>query len=91
MTDAPRSELMQLTAQIVAAYVGNNAVVAGELPTLIGDVHDALTRAAGRTGTIEREEAKPAVAIKKSVTPDYIQISEAAPAHPLQPLARGIP
>ncbi len=72
MTDAPRSELMQLTAQIVAAYVGNNAVVAGELPTLIGDVHDALTRAAGRTGTVEREEAKPAVAIKKSVTPDYI-------------------
>ena len=50
----------------------SNAVVAGELSTLIGDVHEALSRATDRTGTVEREDLKPAISIKKSVTADYI-------------------
>ena len=36
--------LMELTAEVVAAYVSNNSVPAGELPSLISEVHAALGR-----------------------------------------------
>ena len=72
MDDTTAGELIELTAEIVAAYVGKNAVGTGDLPSLIADVHQALVRAAGNTEVIERDEFKPAVPVKKSVTPDYI-------------------
>ncbi|MGH6860196.1 MAG: MucR family transcriptional regulator, partial [Phyllobacterium sp.] len=39
--------LLELTAELVAAYVSNNSVPAGDLPTLIADVHSALGRVGG--------------------------------------------
>lgn len=65
-------ELVNITATIVAAYVSNNSIASGELPNLIADTHAALSRAAGRSAPIEREESKPKVAVKKSVMADYI-------------------
>jgi predicted transcriptional regulator len=64
--------LIGLTAQIVSAYVSKNALASGDLPSLIGDVHQALIRASGTIEVGDRDELKPAVAVKKSVTPDYI-------------------
>jgi predicted transcriptional regulator len=72
MSDAERSNLVALTAEIVSAYVSKNAVASGDLSGLIADVHAALSRASGAAEPIEREEFKPAVAVKKSVTADYI-------------------
>ena len=73
MDDPAKTELVELTAEIVSAYVSKNSVPATDLPGLINDVHDALSRASGRGGGLpDREDLKPAVAIKKSVTPDYI-------------------
>ncbi len=71
--DAEKPELLSLTAGIVSAYVSNNSVTAGDLPTLIQDVHGALRRAVGG-GAAEpmREDLRPAIAVKKSVTPDHI-------------------
>jgi predicted transcriptional regulator len=66
------NELVEFTTQIVSAYVANNAVVAGDLPSLISDVHAALTRASSHLIQAPKEELKPAVAVKKSLTPDYI-------------------
>ncbi len=66
------NELVELTAEIVSAYVSNNTVVATDLPTVIGDVHDALNRASAKGAQPSREELKPAVPVKKSVTADYI-------------------
>ena len=43
-----------------------------DLPSLIQDVHDALSRVPPGAVSPDREESKPAVAVKKSVTPDYI-------------------
>ncbi len=65
-------ELVELTAEVVSAFVSNNAVVASDVPGLIGEVHEALAKAAVRGAQPPREELKPAVPIKKSVTPDYI-------------------
>jgi predicted transcriptional regulator len=68
-----KTELVDLTADIVAAYVGNNAVPSSDLPNLINDVYRALANAVG--GHVEAKppvEEKPAVPVKKSITPDYI-------------------
>lgn len=72
MESAQHNDLVALTAEIVSAYVSNNPVGAAELPGLIGDVHAALARASTGVEPAEREDSKPAVAIKRSVTPDYI-------------------
>lgn len=64
--------IIDLAAEIVAAFVANNTVSVAELPSLIGSVHTALSAAA--TGKVEEPapELKPAVPVKKSVTPDAI-------------------
>ena len=72
MVDDEKPELVELTAGIVSAYVGKNNVTVADLPSLIQEVHDALSRVATRGVVPDREESKPAVAVKKSVTPDYI-------------------
>ncbi len=67
-----QSELVHLTADVVSAYVSNNAVGADDLPGLIGDVFEALSKAAVKAAKPPKEELKPAVPIKKSVTADHI-------------------
>jgi predicted transcriptional regulator len=62
-----------ISADIVSAYVSNNSVQAGELPTLIGNVVQALKSIAnGSTKQAEPEKREPAVNPKRSVTPDFI-------------------
>jgi predicted transcriptional regulator len=53
--------------------VGNNSLPVAELPRLIQSVHAALTAmASGVAPTAELVAQPPAVAVRKSVTPDYI-------------------
>ena len=66
------NNLIDLTAEIVSAYVSNNTVPSGDLPNLIGDVYRALQNTSGAAAEPEPEPLKPAVSVKKSVTPDYI-------------------
>ena len=77
-SDSLSADLVDLTAEIVAAYVGNNAVPSNELPALIKDVYGALAEAIGNGGRQEQptEELKPAVSIRRSVTDDYIACLE---------------
>ena len=63
---------IELTAQIVSAYVGNNTVPAQDLSALINQVHGALTRVSSGLSDAPSEPLKPAVSIKKSITPDHI-------------------
>ena len=65
-------DLTSLTADIVSAYVAHNALTGDKLPDLIGSVYGALSSASLQAVEPEKVELKPAVAIKKSVTPDYI-------------------
>lgn len=67
-----KNELVELAAEIVSAYVSNNTVVATDLPGVIQNVFDALSKASSSSTQPTREELKPAVSIKKSVMPDYI-------------------
>jgi predicted transcriptional regulator len=63
---------IELTAQIVSAYVSNNTIPAGDMPGLINQVHAALMRVSSGQGEAQSEPLKPAVSLKRSVTPDYI-------------------
>lgn len=63
--------LIELTADVVAAYVSNNPIQVGDLPNLIADVHAALSRVGGPE-PVQVEKPKPAVNPKKSVFDDYI-------------------
>ena len=72
MDDLVKTELVALTAEIVSAYVSNNTVSASDVSALIGDVHSALARAAGGVDPVDREELRPAITVKKSVTPEFI-------------------
>ena len=64
--------LIALTASIVSSYVSNNSVPSADLPALIGQVHSALMRVTSGYGEIPSEPLRPAVAVKKSVTADFI-------------------
>jgi predicted transcriptional regulator len=64
--------LIELTADIVSAFVSNNSVSAGEVPALIGEVFSALSRVGSGAPAVPAEPAKPAVSPKKSITPDYL-------------------
>ena len=64
--------LMRMTADVVAAYVGNNTLPTAQLADLIGAVYSSLRGLDGHAPEPKVEPAKPAVAIKKSVTPDYL-------------------
>ncbi|SDR63291.1 transcriptional regulator, MucR family [Rhizobiales bacterium GAS113] len=66
------AQFIELATDIVSAYVSNNSVASGELPTLIKDVFGALSRVSTGEPATPAEAAKPAVPVKKSITPDYI-------------------
>ena len=69
---ATSANYIALAAEIVSAYVSNNAVRSGDLPALINDIHSALVSVAGGNPVGPAEAPKPAVQAKKSVQPDYI-------------------
>jgi predicted transcriptional regulator len=68
--------LVELTADIVAAYVSNHVVPVSELSTLIADVHTALNNTSQPVVVAEvpvpAEKPKPPVPIRKSVQNDFI-------------------
>jgi predicted transcriptional regulator len=70
-----KGNLLELTAEIVAAYVGNNTVAQADLPKLIANVYQSLAwvrEATAEGKPAEAAELKPAVPVRKSITPDYI-------------------
>ena len=72
MTDVAGKTPVALTASIVSAYLSNNPTQASEIPNLISQVHAALQRVSTGRSEAPLEPAKPAVSLKKSMTPDYL-------------------
>ncbi|WP_312599521.1 MucR family transcriptional regulator [Brevundimonas sp.] len=70
MEDKP--ELLEMTADIVSAYVGNNTVSAETLPSLIASIHAALSGVSNGSVEAEPEPKEPAVPIRKSIAPDFL-------------------
>ncbi|CAN7624791.1 MucR family transcriptional regulator [Phenylobacterium sp. LjRoot225] len=67
-----KSEFIELTADIVSAYVGKNSVSAADLPGLIKSIHDAISGvSSGQTEAPVVAQA-PAVSVRKSINPDFL-------------------
>lgn len=70
MADKP--DLLEMTTQIVSAFVQNNSVDQDDLPKLIGKTWSALSDIAGSDVNGRRFGLEPPVAIEDSVTDDHI-------------------
>ena len=67
-----RTDLVEMATDIVSAYVSANPVTPQDLPSLIRTVHAVLREIAeGQQASIEPAQ-EPAIAVKKSVTPEFI-------------------
>jgi predicted transcriptional regulator len=64
--------LLRMTAEVVAAYVSNNVLPTGQLAEVISAVYKSLRALEGQTLESQSEPLKPAVAVRKSITPDYL-------------------
>jgi predicted transcriptional regulator len=69
---ARSDDLLKLASEIVAAYVSNNPVPVSELPAMIKSIHATLGGLSGSASTDMPTAQKPAVTVKKSITPEYI-------------------
>ncbi|HYH37652.1 MAG TPA: MucR family transcriptional regulator [Azospirillum sp.] len=65
------SNITELTAQVIVGFLKKNPVAVSDLPTLIDTVRSALDTL-GKVLEPVQQELKPAVPIRRSVTPDYI-------------------
>jgi predicted transcriptional regulator len=65
-------ELLRMTADVVAAYVSNNPLPTGQLADVISAVHASLKALDGKGGEAKAQPLRPAVPVRKSITPDYL-------------------
>jgi predicted transcriptional regulator len=73
MTEADDRKFVELTSNIVSAYVKNHVTPIGSVAGLIIDIHSALSNTAKTTRvSTNTEKQKPAVSVKKSVTDDHM-------------------
>jgi len=71
-TTGHEQELIELSSEIVAAYVSHNSLSPSDLPKLITEVHTALRSLSSNEEIVPMEELKPAVPVRKSVAADFI-------------------
>ncbi len=67
-----KSEIIEMTTDIVAAYVGNNTVSTADLPALIQSVYRSLAGVLAGGEAVEATPKEPAVPVKRSITPDFL-------------------
>jgi predicted transcriptional regulator len=65
-----KNNLLAWTSQILSAHVRNNTVPLADLPGMLESIYDALGSA--MAGPSANDDAKPALATRRSITPDYI-------------------
>lgn len=66
------ASLVDLTVDIVSAYVANNQVSTASLADLIRSVHGSLSDLGNPKSAEAQKPLTPAVPIKKSITPDFM-------------------
>ena len=66
------AELLQMTTQIVSSFVSNNDSSGSQIPDVIRSTYTTLSAQSADGGEAVQNEKKPAVSIRRSVTPDFI-------------------
>lgn len=72
MPKAAEDELLRMTAEVVSAYVSNNTLPTAQLADVIQAVYNSLRGLETPAPEAHPEPLKPAVPIRKSVTPEYL-------------------
>ena len=67
-----RDEILRMAVDVVAAYLSQNQIPMGQIPEVINSVYTSLNSLDGDSGEAAAEPQKPAVSVRRSVTPDYI-------------------
>mgnify|MGYP000309585791 CR=1 FL=1 len=70
--DASKKEILRMAVEVVASYVGRNQVPSNQLPDVIHTVFNSMTNLDKNDTVLPEEELKPAVPIRRSISPDYI-------------------
>jgi predicted transcriptional regulator len=73
---AEQQQLIEITADIVAAHVSNNSVAVGDVATLVQRVHEALAGLGAAPAEQAPQKKEPVVSVRASVKPDYIVCME---------------
>ena len=71
-TTPSSDDILRMTTEVVAAYLGNNTMPAGQIPEVINTVYGSLRKLDGTAANGRARPPKAPVPIRKSVTPDYI-------------------
>tara|TARA_R110002110_G_scaffold414147_2_gene643315 strand:- start:37984 stop:38400 length:417 start_codon:yes stop_codon:yes gene_type:complete len=66
-----RDELLRMTTQVVSAYVGNNPIQETQISDVIQSVYGSLEGLGSNAASVQTKQ-KPAVPVKRSITPDHI-------------------
>lgn len=72
IVESSEVDLIDMSTDIVCSYVSNNAISPTDLPKLIADVHAAVAGLSSASNAGPSQERKPAVAVRKSISNDYI-------------------
>ena len=67
-----QDQLLRMTADVVAAYVGNNALPSAQLPDVSAAVYSCLRGIDTSPFPAASEALRPAVPVRKSITPDFL-------------------
>ena len=65
-------DILKMTVEIVAAYVSNNDVNSALVPDVINSIYSSLNSLNSQSSQETAEAQKPAVSIRRSITPEYI-------------------
>ena len=71
-TKIAEEDILRMTADVVAAYVSNNTLPTAQLAEVINAVYGSLKSLDGSAPEAKQEPLKPAVPVRKSITPDYL-------------------
>ena len=70
--DVDRGEILRMAVEVVSSYVGRNQIAGDKIPELINTVYGSMAGLANPDGHEDQEVSKPAVAVRRSITPDYL-------------------
>ena len=70
--DVGRGEILRMAVEVVSSYVGRNQIAGDKIPELINTVYGSMAGLANSDRHEDQEVSKPAVAVRRSITPDYL-------------------
>ncbi|MED5396675.1 MAG: MucR family transcriptional regulator [Pseudomonadota bacterium] len=67
-----REHILRITVEIVTAFVSHNQQSSAEIPEIVQTVYNTLSGLANDATKVEPEFRKPAISVRRSVTPDFL-------------------